>query len=567
MLHLMFPPAAQTAEAPAESLGHLLQRAREARDAGRTDEAVRAYGAMLAQVPTHETALFERAEALAWGGRYAEAEGGYRAFRAAYPGRAEEADLRLAQLEAWRDRTGSAVDLLDPWVKQGQRQATLDAATYLAWGGRIPESLSRLRAWLREHPEDQAARLLEAKVLGWDGQYSAARTSYGEVLKETPTHREALAGLARLDVWEGRPDQALGALDRMDPEGRDHVDSQLLRAQAERGQGSLRAARVRAEGLASRPGPLQRDAREFLEDLVTLQGPWVELSSARTDTNEGLRLEDPMLRARLPFFDGHLGLLGAQHRREYLGSARSTNEVGLGLSHPLGARWQASAFLSQCSDVGGAPASGHLFGLGWNPIPGLDLELSQGRTLATFTPAALEQRTAFDTLDLGATWRPGAGRHAFSAGLGRADLSAGSVRRSFLGSYEFRIPVTGVDLRAGALVRRFGYSETLPLGFFNPEQYRWTGAFGSLAWHKGRVLEAGLQVRTGRQIVNGGPSQSTWAYGVNLAWSPRPWPIQLFMTWNDSEAGLPIIDPTDPSAYREHTLRFGLKIHGNHWLW
>ena len=567
MLHLMYPMPAQTAQPSPEPLGLMLQRARNARDAGRTGEALQAYDAMLAQVPTHETALFERAEALAWGGRYAEAEAGFRIFQAAYPARAEEADLRLAQLDAWRDRTGAAVALLDPWVRQGKRQATLDAATYLAWGGRIPESLSRLRAWLKEHPKDQEARLLEAKVLGWDNQFAAARLSYGEVLKEAPAHREALAGLARLDVWEGRPERALKTLDRMDAEGRNHGDSQLLRAQAERGRGLVRAARARVEALANRPGPLQRDARDYREDLVALQGPWVELSSARTDTNEGLRLEEPMLRARLPFFDGHLGLLGAGHRRDLQGTARSTHEIGLGVSHPLGSRWQASASLSQFSNIGGAPASGHLLGLGWNPAPGLDLELSQGRTLATFTPAALEQRTAFDTLDLGATWRPGVGRHAVSASLGRAELSAGSVRRSFMGSYEFRFPVTGLDLRAGALVRRFGYSVTLPLGFFNPEQYRWTGAFGSVAWRKGRVFEAGLQVRSGRQIVNGGPSQFTWAYGANLAWSPRPWPIQVFMTWNDSEAGLPISDPTDPSAYREHTFRFGLKIHRNRWIW
>lgn len=567
MFHLMYPLPAQTAQPSPESLGLLLQRARNARDAGRTDEALQAYDAMLAQVPTHETALFERAEALAWGGRYVEAEAGFQSFRAAYPARAEEAELRLAQLNAWRDHTGSAVALLDPWVRLGKRRATLDAATYLAWGGRSPESLSRLRAWLKEHPKDQEARLLEAKVQGWDNQFAAARLSYGEVLKEAPAHREALAGLARLDVWEGRPERALETLDRMDAEGRDHSDSQLLRAQAERGRGSVRAARARVEALASRPGPLQRDARDYQEDLVALQGPWVELSSARTDTNEGLRVEEPMLRARLPFFDGHLDLLGAGHRRDFQGTARSTHEIGLGVSHSLGPRWQASASLSQFSDVGGAPASGHLLGLGWNPAPGLDLELSQGRTLATFTPSALEQRTAFDTLDLGATWRPGVGRHAVSAGIGRAELSAGSVRRSFMGSYEFRFPVTGLDLRAGALVRRFGYSETLPLGFFNPEQYRWTGAFGSVAWHKGRVFEAGLQARAGRQIVNGGASQFSWAYGVNLAWSPRPWPIQLFMTWNGSEAGLPISDSTDPSAYREHTLRFGLKIHGNRWIW
>lgn len=566
ILPLPFPAAILDTQVP-EALGTLLMRARQARDGGRMDDAIRAYGAMLTQAPNHETALLERAETLAWTGRYAEAAEGYRAFRRAYPGRAIDADLRLAQLAAWQDHTGEALAHLDPWVKLGHHRAVLDAVTYLSWGGRMPESLHRLRLWLRGHPEDREARLLEAKILGWDGQFAEARASYGKVLATSPADREALAGLARLDLWEGNPGRAHGALDRMNTGDRKHPESQLLEAQVDMADGAARAARARAGTLASRPGPAQKEARELLEDVADALGPWVELSAARTDTNEGLRLEDPLFRARVPLGDGALDLGAGQHRTDFRGNARSTGEISLGFAHPIGSRWRISTSVSRLSDLAGEPAWGHAIGLGVSPSSGLDLRLDHTRSLAIFTPAALAQRTAFLSTDLGASWRFGRSRHGLSAGLGRAEVSAGSTRHSFFGSYEYRIPVTGFDLRVGGLARGFGYSSTLPLGFFNPERYRWNGATASLSWRKGRVFEAALSARSGHQVVNEGSPQFTWGYGAALTWNPRPTPLSLFISWTHTLAGLPVADPTDPADYREHTLRLGLRIRGNRWIW
>lgn len=560
------PPTAILDTQAHESLGALLTRARHAREAGRTEEALRAYGLMLAQVPAHETALLERAETLAWAGRYREAAEAYRVFRKVHPGRSLDADLRLAQLAAWQNRTGEALDLLNGWLKQEHRQAVLDAATYLSWGGRMPESLRRLRSWLESHPEDREARLLEAKILGWDGQFAEARAAYGKVLARTPSDREALAGLARLDLWEGSPGRAHGALDRMATDDRNHPESQLLQAQIDLAEGASRAARARTSTLATRPGPSQKEARELLEDLTGALGPWVELSAARTDTNEGLRLEDPLFRARVPLGDGALDLGAGQHRTGFRDQVRSTRELSLGITHPIGPRWRASASVSRLSDLAGEPAWGHTLGLGLSPSAGLDLRLDHSRSLAIFTPAALAQRTAFSSTDLGASWRFGRGRHALGAGLGHTDVSAGSTRRSFFGSYEYRIPVTGFDLRVGALTRGFGYSTSLPLGFFNPERYRWNGATASLAWHKGRAFEAALNARTGYQVVNQGQAQFTWSYGAALSWTPQSAPVSLFASWSHSMAGLPVTDPTDPADYREHTLRVGLRLRGERWF-
>ena len=566
-LPMHLPPAITATQAP-EALGVLLNRARKARDAGRLPEAIQAYDAMLAQVPDHETALLERAETLGWAGRYQEAHEGYLTFRKDFPTRAFTADLALARLAAWQDHTAEALALLDPWVQQEKRQALLDAATYLSWAGRLPESLTRVRRWLLAHPEDREALLIEARVLSWAGRNAEAREAYGRILKQAPGDREALAGLARLALWEGDTPGARRVLGRMPAEALAHPESQLLLAQVEAAEGHTRSARKRAETLA-RGGPAQRDAEDLRNDLIRSRGPWVELSADRTDTSEGLRTENPGLRARIPLGDGALDLGLASRRSEFQGALQHPSDLRLGLSYPLGGRLTASGSLTRTSDVGGEPAWGYALGLGYSPVPGLDLTLSRERSLALFTPQAVTLRTAFVATDLGGTWRFGQGRHALSGGLGQADVSSSlggtaqtSTRHSHMASYEYRFPVTALDLRGGLMIRGFGYSPSLSLGFFNPEKYRWSGAFGSAAWRRGRTMEIGLGAQAGNQTVNGGANQFTWSYRLGITWSPRPWPADLSVWWSQSVAGLPVTTPLDPSAYREHTLGISLRLRG-----
>jgi thioredoxin-like negative regulator of GroEL len=572
MLAAPIPPAVIEEQTP-EPLGVLLARGRQARELGRMAEAIRAYDAMLAQVPDHETALLERAETLGWAGQYAASREGYQAFRKLYPARALTAELALARLAAWQDHTAEALAFLDPWVKQEQRQAILDAATYLSWNGRLSESLARVRRWLVAHPEDRQATLLEARVLSWAGRHAEARAAFHRVLSSAKTDREALAGLAQLALWEGDTREARRILDRMPPEALSHPDSQVMLARVEQAEGQTRSGFRRAQTQAT-GGTAQRDAEEVRDDLVRAFGPWVELSSSQTDTSEGLRTENPVIRVRVPLGDGALSLGESIHRSDFQGVNRQPAESTIGLNYPLGLGINASGSLSRVSNAGGEPAWGYALGLGYTPLPGLDLSLTRERSVALFTPQAATLRTIFVTTDFGATWRFGQGRHALSAGLGEAEVTSNpggsamdSTRHSHFASYEYRFPVTAIDVRGGLLTRDFGYSQTLPLGFFNPENYRWNGAFGSATWRRGRVFEAALGAQAGSQTVNGGPGQFTWSYRVGLTWSPQRWPIDLSAWWTQSLAGLPLTTPLDPSAYREHTLGMAIKIRGKKWIW
>jgi tetratricopeptide (TPR) repeat protein len=543
----------------AEDLGVLLGRARSARDAGRYPEALGAYQAMLAQVPTHETALLERAQTLSWSGDYPAAIRGYQAFRALYPQRALEADPRLAQVLAWSGRHREAQETLAPWVREGQRQAVLDSAVYLSWTGSLGAALERLEAWLKTHPEDLQARLHQARIRSWTGRLDRARMDYEAVLQREPRQAEAILGLARLQLWAGNPRAAREALGKL--EDRTLPEARILEAQVLMAEGRPREARADLVPL-SRGGAAQRDARELLTDLDNAEGRWVELSQTRTDTNEGLRTEDPMLRLRNPLFEGHWDL-GLVRHSAVLGEARAySTEVQVGASYPLGPDLRVSGGLQRLSDLAGSPATGQNAGLAWRIRPGLDLGLSYARTLAIYTPGAYRQRVALAGPEASLAWSFLNGRNLVSLGYGRAHVSAGSDRTSHLLAYEHRIPVSWGQLRAGLLTREFGYSRTLSLGFFNPERYRFHGASLGLGYHHGRVFEFSLDGRGGWQKVNQDSRQSTWSYTAYAAWN-LPWlPASLFASLGEGKSGLPIQDPTDPKAYRERTVRFGLKFLG-----
>ncbi len=552
------PPALQ---AP-EPLGVLLHRARTARDAGRLPEALAAFDAMLAQAPEHETALFERAQVLSWLGRFKEAEAGYLEFRRRHPGRSLDADLRLAQVAAWDARFGEAQVRLEPWVAAGRREALIDSCTYLAWEGRLGASLARLEPWLKAHPEDQEAAQLDAKVRSWTGRTAEARAAFQGILTRWPGDREATLGLARLSLWAGDPEGARRALAAL-PEGeRAHPEARLMAAQIALAEGHPRQVRaLLAEGRLP-----AKEAQDLREELVDRQGPWVEAAFARTDTSEGLRVEEPGLRARMPLGEGFAEAGWTGRRVTFAAAEEKPTETGLTLSHPLGTKlWATGSF--RLTTLGGASASSHSLGLGWGPLPGLSFTLEQSRQLAVWTPSALGQRIALTGLDLGATWRPGGGTTSLGAGGGRQSLSAGSTRTSFFVALEHRLPFTWGDLHGGLSTRGFGYSETLPLGFFNPGRYRYQGATLGTAWRRGREVELGLDARVGRQSVNQDPAQTTWGWSASASWRPGLGPVLAFASFGTTKAGLPVTTTTDPASYEEHTLRFGVRIRGPRGLW
>ena len=489
---LVLPLLISPALSGAEDLGVLLRRAREARNAGQWSEAIKAYDAMLAIVGTHETALFERAQTLAWSGNHASSIEAWRLFRKHFPGRTLEADLNIA------------------------------------------------------------------RVLSWSGKLEASKETYRSILAAHPGHQDALAGLARVSIWTGDPTEARRLVDQLPPDALKQEDNQVLLAQVELAEGHRRNAKTRLQPLATREGPNRKDAQNLLRAACDAQGPSVEISNSRTDSNEGLRCDDPSLVVRMPLWDGSVDLGGVHHKAFFQGEERSLSEITFGLVYPLGA-FRLSGGVNRLSDIGGAPATGHRLGFGWRLAKGIDLNLATGRTVAYFTPMAMANRVGIQTYD---------GALAFSSpaqslrlAVGGATLSTDTTRKNWLGTYEYRWRFNPVALSLGLVTRGMDYSKTLNLGFFNPERYRFNGVTGGGGIEKDG-FSANLVVRRGRQVVNQQPTKNAWGYDGDISWRPEGTSITGFLAWSEGFAGLPTVDPTSADQYKEHTLRIGIRVTG-----
>lgn len=511
------------AGAYAEDLGALLVRARGERDAGHYAQALAAYDGMLAVVPEHETAQYERAQTLSWAGRYPEAIAQYRAFRTAYPQRALDADLRIAQVTAWSGDTRGAVEVLAPWVRDGKREALLDAARYESWASR----------------------------------YAPARELLHRVLADHPGDAEATLALARIALWEGDARTARAELSGLDERARREPDAQLVEAQLEGAEGRSRAARTRLESLVTR-GAGGREAKELLDEMGRTAGPWVEFGFSRTDTNEGLADETPTGRARLPLGEGRIDLRWSSHRTSVSGTSARSQLLGASAGYTLRRGLIATGDVVYASDIGGEPAWGGTLTLSARPARGLDARVAWGRNWADYTPSAAAKRTSIDTLEAGATWAPGT--YVVDAGVARAALSAGSTRSSFALSGERRWSLAPCQLRTGAVVRGFGYSETLPLGFFNPERYRFGGLTAGVTLKRARLWDVSLDARGGWQRVNDDARQFAWGWGLSGAWQPGGGRWTLSAGYASSRAGLPTVSSADPAAYRDHTVRAAVRV-------
>jgi hypothetical protein len=424
--------------------------------------------------------MLERAQVLAWLGRTGPALEGYRAFRAAYPERAREADLRIAQAQAWGGDAAAALATLAPWVERGERQAVLDDATYRGWRGELGEARARVARWLEGHAEDAEAALLAA----------------------------------RLELWAGRPG----------------------------------AARARLRPLLD--GPTGRDAQLLLDDVVAEEGAWVGPRDVVTVTSEKLVTQVATVVGRLPAGQGHAEVEAGWSEVSLPGARRGSAVAGLGLAHPVGALGGLDGGFGWREDFGGRPGYTARGGATARLLPGLALRLDAARVLLDATPAAVDLRGTMQTYDGSLAWTFGGGRSSLGAGAGLALLSAGSRRRSLAASGEQRFPWSQWVFRLGFLGRAFGYSETLPLGFFNPERYRYLGLTTGATWRRGRTLEAEASLKGGWQRVDQDRARFTWGGGLTLVAAGESWPVQLLAGWSLTVAGLPVTVPQDPAAYR-----------------
>jgi tetratricopeptide (TPR) repeat protein len=545
----------------------LLEQARELRGQKKWAEAVAVYTRMLTLWKDHQLALFERAQTLSWMKRFDEAIRDFKRHREVYPELAAESEPALARVTAWSKRFKEAVRILEPYVARGDRQAILDTATFLSWDGQFNRSLSLTGTWLSTHPEDREFLILRGRVLGWRGKHGQARKAYEAALAQAPGDREALLGLAQLDLWAGDPEAAELRLAGLKPEEAQSPEVELMRSQIDQRMGRLRSARARAESLRENP-EVHDDVQSRFRDLADAQGPWAEMSQTRTDSNDGLRSQSQHLDGAIPLLDGSLRVGGTFNLLDQTGqSERRPQEWSLGLRQPLGSRVSFAAQVGHIDDVGGSPATTHSLSLGLRAAPGLNIALSQTFGPNLDTPLAVDLRTTIRTWNLDESWVFNQTLDHLNLSFSRAFLSAGATQNSLRLDAGHRFPFEHGEWRAGLASRLQDQNQILNVGFFAPEHYRYYGATGGASLSQEERWDVALDVWAGSQTVNQDTSQFSWGYTLAGNWSPKASPLTLFASWGQSVAGLPISDTTNPSSYRDHTVRFGIKIRGNAWIW
>jgi tetratricopeptide (TPR) repeat protein len=100
---------------------------------------------------------------------------------------------------------------------------------------------------LARAPRDMDVRAWHARLLAWSGRFAEAEHEYGEILKAAPDDPDHWMGLANVCAAEGRPEDALRALERaieIDPK---RADFRVARGRSLRDAGARDSARLEFE--------------------------------------------------------------------------------------------------------------------------------------------------------------------------------------------------------------------------------------------------------------------------------------------------------------------------------
>ncbi|MBF0432402.1 MAG: tetratricopeptide repeat protein [Fibrobacteria bacterium] len=90
--------------------------------------------------------------------------------------------------------------------------ASLDRAKQLAKEGRYLQARTTLDSLLQDNPDNSDAMLLKGLCFSWEKQFDSARTYLKQVLKLTPTYREAWQGIINTWKWQDNKDSLEAAL-------------------------------------------------------------------------------------------------------------------------------------------------------------------------------------------------------------------------------------------------------------------------------------------------------------------------------------------------------------------
>ena len=150
---------AQVEQAGEPRVVRLLAAGDEAWRAGKFDEALARYQAVLRSDSTSARAVFRVATMLGWRNEFTRSESMFRLYLRLAPGD-DDGRIGLARTLAWSGRYAQSVAICDSVLAANprHRDAALLAAQVRAWSGNRRAAVDLYRGWLSAHPDDADAR-------------------------------------------------------------------------------------------------------------------------------------------------------------------------------------------------------------------------------------------------------------------------------------------------------------------------------------------------------------------------------------------------------------------------
>lgn len=170
-----------------------LEEARSHSWAGRYEESIAEYRALLSSAPADARLRVELAEVMAWAGRHDEALREVDAALKQEPDY-EKAWLVRARALAWSGRHERALAIYDRYPEKTK----LERAALVGWMGNKLQSERLLSAILKDEPENVNAHLALADMHSWVDDWSTARRHYEQAVALSSANATAQRGLRRV---------------------------------------------------------------------------------------------------------------------------------------------------------------------------------------------------------------------------------------------------------------------------------------------------------------------------------------------------------------------------------
>ncbi|HEX4468089.1 MAG TPA: tetratricopeptide repeat protein, partial [Gemmatimonadaceae bacterium] len=185
----------------ARPVADILAAGDQAWSAGRFDDAVERYQAVLEQDSTSLRALFRVATVLGWRHELERSAALFRVYLRLAP-RDDDARIGLARTLAWRGEYDQAIALCDSVIARDprRRDAMQLGAQALAWSGNVHGAISRYERWLSTHPDDAESWVGLANTWRWAGQREQTRQALQHAVAADPHNVDARTQLEFANV-------------------------------------------------------------------------------------------------------------------------------------------------------------------------------------------------------------------------------------------------------------------------------------------------------------------------------------------------------------------------------